>query len=572
VTLLDIPIPTTSAQRLADANFTANRAALSITQPDLARVLLPPRDPVEWVFGRDGALTALDESGNWFGACSLPKAAAVAMLEKMDVNAACTCFLAPPHAAHLRTALDKFTPEQAIIAAIPDESDLRCLLACEDFSRDIAAHRLWFAAGPDYADMIESLLTQQIGLAVPAQFLRMHSTDEQLIQKMIEEATAALSRITLARSQAIAHLDDPTHPPTPALRYSEEPHPAPVTPSQPNTPPKPRLCVMTPMRFDLWNDEGPALAKIAPPDSLRLDTSDPALSSPLKLATAAAECGALLTPNFARADMPGVIPLNVPWFTWITNNRIPAFNLAGPQDRLLLAVPSLHAAALASDWPADRVHLAAWPRVALPPATGPRQLTVLADTLPVNTPDDLEDFSSHRLLWETLRGELASDPFALDADPAEYLLARMRQFDVSPDALPHDRFLHGLIVPAYQQGCVRALLKARLPVKIYGKGWAAIDEFRPHAAGMLDSHEEKNAALASATTLVDLWPWREAHPISSIDRPTLRRQGRKLAAFVQRARQLLESTPSFSSPTATALTAELLQNLLAPTDFSPLAA
>jgi hypothetical protein len=539
VAILDIPITATSAERLAAANFAANCSALLITQPEFGQALLPPRGPVEWVFGRDGALTALDQEGNWVSGCSMPRAAAITMLKKMEVNAACTCFLAPPHAAHLRTALDKFTLEQAIIAAIPDETDIRCLLACEDFSRDIAAHRLWFAGGADYAAMIESILAKEIGLAVPAQFLRLHASDEQLIQKMIEEATGVFSRITLARSQLIAQINQNSSPPHP-----------------------PRFCVMTPMRFGLWNDEGRVLAQSAPADSLGLDTSDPASSSPLKLASTAVECGALLTPNLARADMPGAVPMNIPWFTWITNNRIPAVNLAGPHDRLLVAGVSMRAAALAAEWPADRVHLAVWPRVTLPAAKGKRILTVVADTATVNTPEDLEDFSSHRVLWETIRGELCNDPFAVEGDPAEYLLARMRQYEVSADALPHERFLHELIVPAYQQSCVRALLKAGFPMELYGKGWAAIDEFRPYAAEVLNSQEEKNSALASATVLVDLWPWREGHPISAIDRPVIRREGRSLGAFVQRARQVLGGGAVADAAGANALSAELLGELL----------
>jgi hypothetical protein len=53
----------------------------------------------------------------------------------------------PPHAAHLRAALDRLSASQAVVAVVLDPAALPVLLSCDDFSADIAAHRLWVAAG-----------------------------------------------------------------------------------------------------------------------------------------------------------------------------------------------------------------------------------------------------------------------------------------------------------------------------------------------------------------------------------------------------------------------------------------
>jgi hypothetical protein len=536
-----MPIPSSSAERRAAANFLANCSALAHTQPDLAQSVLPPRQQVEWVFGRDGFLTALDEQGDWWSGCSLPRAAGMAMLEKMDVHSPVACFLAPPHAAQIRVVLDKFEPEQAIIAVVPEENDVRLILSCEDFSKDINSHRVWIAAGPNWAAMLESILTEQLGLAVAAQFVRLHSTDETLIQNLIREATEVFSRITIRRSEAVRQLSE--------------------SQSSPRTEPR-RFCVMAPKRFRLWNDEGLALSRIAPANSMLIDTSDPALSSPLKLAKEASGCGALLTPNFARADLPNALPLDLPWFTWITNDRVPAFNLAGPNDRLLIVADSVQTAAIAAGWPADRVHLAGWPEIDLPAAVGQPTLAVIADTVPVSTPADLEDFSSHRVLWETIQSELTNNPLSLDSDPGSFLTSRMSRFGVSTDSFPQERFLTQLIVPAYQQSMVRLLVKAGLPVRLFGTGWSEIAEFQTHAAGLIGSQAELESASASATALVDLWPWRAVHPIAAAGRPVVRRDGRNLSTFIQRARNALAGRPTNTPPASVPLSTKLLADLL----------
>ncbi len=496
---------------------------------------------MEWVLGRDGALTALLNDGEWWSGCSVPGAAAEAMLKKMDTAAAVSCFLAPPHATHLQLALQKLGPGQAVIAVIPDKRDFPLMLGCRDFSVDIDAHRLWFIVGSNWEQDLGALLETRIGLAVPAQFLRMHSTDETLMQQMIQAATGVFSRITVRRSEQAAQLSE---------------QPITITGQR-------RWCMMAPLDRRLWEEEGRLLRSLAPADATVVNTSDPASSSPLNLAIQAIACGALLAPNYFRADLPGVLPPSIPWFTWITDTRVPAFATAGPHDQLLAAGPELAKTAQALGWPKDRVHLAAWPAINLPeqaqlqnPA---RVLAVLADTYPLETPEDLEDFSSHRVLWQTLRDELAHDPGALSTTPAEYLESRMRQYNVASEGLPVQRFVKRLVVPAYQQAIVRLLMRSGLPVILYGEGWAELEEF--HSAALLNA--DPRAVLAQSSVLIDVWPWREGHPIRAARRPMIRLDRSGPAGLVHRASRAVQGAlPPLAEP-VTPLSQTLLTQLLA---------
>jgi hypothetical protein len=115
----------------------------------------------------------------------------------------------------------------------------------------------------------------------------------------------------------------------------------------------------------------------------------------------------------------------------------------------------------------------------------------------------------------------------------------MRRFEVSDEAFSHERFLSQLIVPTYQQGVVRAFIRAGVGVELFGEGWGDIEEFATHASGAVRSAEEKEAALAGAAVLVDLWPWRAGHPIGGVDRTVIRRERGSLAGMVQRAKLAL---------------------------------
>src|SRR4051812_36646301 len=134
-----------AAARQANFNHQQNVGGLRETQPELTA--LRSNEVVEWVFARDGSLTALDRNGKWHGGCSVPHRAAEELLGSLEISANVACFLAPAHAAQIAIALDRLKAHQAVIAVVPEMGDLNIALHCDDFAKDIAAHRLWFVAG-----------------------------------------------------------------------------------------------------------------------------------------------------------------------------------------------------------------------------------------------------------------------------------------------------------------------------------------------------------------------------------------------------------------------------------------
>src|SRR5205807_9778189 len=115
-------------------------------------------------------------------------------------------FLSPLHAAQLRVALDRLERSQAIVAIIPDATTLWVVLHCEDFSQDIAAHRLWFAAGENWEAELERLFVDQPGLCTPSQFIRPILADPEAADRLIAPAQKIFSTEGSRRAEQIRQL------------------------------------------------------------------------------------------------------------------------------------------------------------------------------------------------------------------------------------------------------------------------------------------------------------------------------------------------------------------------------
>src|SRR3954464_7968170 len=94
----------TSAARESKRNWQRNLAAITATQSDLAESIAAANCPVEWIFARDGTLTAF-ENGKWWCGCSVPAKAAEELLKTLQISATMACFLAPSHPAQIAFAL-----------------------------------------------------------------------------------------------------------------------------------------------------------------------------------------------------------------------------------------------------------------------------------------------------------------------------------------------------------------------------------------------------------------------------------------------------------------------------------
>ena len=547
-----VSTPDTEAHCAAGRNWRANVRALAPAQGRAVEVAGAPADDLIWVFARDGYLTCFEPgepAERWHAGCSVPLLAARAMLKPLDSAAGVACFLAPVHASQLRVALDRLLPSHALICVVPDARALRVMLHCDDFSADVAHGRLWFAAGESWPQALAATLTENPGLPAPTRFIRMPNAEATLVERFVADAQRVLSEQNARRTAAVA-----------SIRSG-------WAPRRPGGSP-PRVCIIARSTFRLWDDAGNALYECLTASSAgggadaewrRLDPDDPARSSPLAVATATAAADAVVAADLSRADAPRLVPDRLPWVTWVTTPRVPSFQAAGPHDRLLVADPAWRDNAVRAGWPADRVDLAGWP-TPLPPLPKPGDgagLVLVADTLALDAPESLSEFSSHALLWEQIRREVSRDPFAVPGNVLEYVRAHARAQGVATESLNLPLFAERLVIPAYQQGIAAAMIDAGVAVRLYGAGWGDLPRFRAHAAGPVTTREQLRKVAAGAAALIHAWPDASAHPIDSLGRPVGRRTGVRRETYLRDLRLALGPNPGMSHvPPAPRLSAQ----------------
>lgn len=492
MTLLKSP---SAADRRAAELWRANRDALASTQPDLELGDDAPPE-MEWLFGRDGSLTARDPLGQWWAGCSLPRRAGAAMLRKLDVRGVTACLLAPTYAGQVTAALAKLQPQQAVIVIQPDLAEARLILCCADFADDLRLHRLWLTVGPDWPAQLRQVFADQPGLPTPSQFIRLPIAVDDVVTPIIRTAEAIFNEVNAARTQQLNHL---------ALRGGE------------------RLLVVAGSRFRLWDDAGDALVRALGSETnvATLDPDDPAQSSSLALALAAQDCRALIIPDRFRADLPPVLPRDVRVVTWLTHPRLPAYNPDHPNDALLLADENWTALAKSAGWPASSLAVAHWPSLELPTSAEP-SLGLICDTAPLDTPTQELELSSHHVLWEMIRADVLADPFALRDDVVSFIDRRRAKLGISDEGFNRDLFIARLVVPAYQQAIATRLLQADLPLRIYGRGWDALSpQFAAIHQGPIHTRDQFLCAAGSATALVYPCPLRQRHAIHALGRPVI---------------------------------------------------
>ena len=527
----------TLAERRAAANWDANLRALKITQPALLETSGELPQNLSWIFGRDGYLTARQDD-RWWNGCSLPLRAARLMFAKMEVTGGVACFLNPQHAAQIRVALNRLEASKAIIVLLPDQSWLRIALGCDDFSNEIASHRLWFAAGADWEAQLGQLLELNHGLATPMQFIRPIVADSSIHDGLVAPAQAIFNAENTRRTQQISVLRECK----PDRNFN-------------------RVGVLAPSHFRLWDDAGAALAAAMSSSAegdisiSLLDSDDPLRASTLALAELGAECDAIVAANIGRSDLPPVLGETTPWITWVTNGRIPAAPARDTADALLLADPAMRQAALDAGWSSDRIGTASWPSLSIKneikvPVTFISHLLMLCDTRPLDPPEKLREYSSHSLLWEAISDEIRRDPFVV-SDVRQYLDDRRRGMQIDDGNFNASLFINHLILPAYAQSICRILLEAGLTVKCWGRGWNELEEFRAYAGGLVASRQQMLELIEQSTTLLHPWP-SGVHPIDSAPRPVLRAQGGR-EKFVSSARVALAGKYPYSPSVAGSL-------------------
>jgi hypothetical protein len=535
---IDTPATDTAARRQARRSLLANLTALEQTQPAVAAhlrsqslpTLSPPNAPLEWVFARDGALTVRADPGLWWGGSSLPLRVGRSLMKSLDLQGAVGCLLAPRTAGQIRAALEHIAPSQAFVVIFPDSSAALLNLHCDDFAPEILAGRLWFLCGEDWDAQLANLLQTHPGLCVPQQYIRTGLLTDAEVSAMTARGNVALAGETERRAALATEIR------TRSARHAKTGC----------------ICVVAGSNFSLWDIAGWALTDLlARNDRFRiLDKDRPVSASPLALAMAANECDAIVTADLYRGDLPGIAPDSMPWITWVTNPHIapPQPNASG--DGLLLADPAWQTTAAMAGWPAARVALAGWPSLVEPtpiPANGP--VVLIADAPAFPPPQRLQDFSSHRVLWEKIGDELSRNPLALGNDIAAYLASRMAELEIE-GPLDQKLFREKLILPAWRRGVARRLLSAGLPLVLFGAGWTDADECARHAQGPVQTIDDLRRAARLAAGIVQPIPTDAAHPAFALARPVMRANSTGRGQFIY-------------PPQAPPLSAEAIVGLLA---------
>lgn len=496
----------TSAEVLAEKQFEQNCLALRQSQPDLD---IPPRTiTCEWVFGRDGSLTARDSDNRWISGSSLPLRVAGELMNRLRVQGVAAAMLCPTHAAQIRAALSRMTVSQALVVIHPSLDEISFHLHCEDFTTAIAAHRLFFVAGESWVEQLRNLYQRHGGFPTPTQFIRLPIIDATTADEVIAESQKLFAEVNQSRQRQAA-----------SVKWN----------------PGNKIAVIAGSAFRLWEDKGHALLKLATSavdgPILHIDPDDPLQAATTDLPARTADCAAILAADLCRADLPNLLDPRLPLITWTTTPRNPPTESLGANDQILIAGSPARAFA----------------------STPCESLAIIGDTSSLDCPKDLEEFSSQRLLWQTLLDEISARPFQVGNDPAGWLKKMIHRLNLNADDFPLPRYLVGLIYPAYAQALARMMIQHQLPLQLYGKGWDA--DFESHCKGVVETREQFELILSRPLGLVHVWPGVPNHAIESSGRPVVLPQQDE-RQFLAAARRVLsgdQGIPSFKDPLSTDL-------------------
>jgi hypothetical protein len=540
----EFPVDGTQATTLAASNFERNRAAIERCCPRAVLGLPDLLPELEWLFARDGALSARHVDGRWFNDISVPRRAAERMLKSLAIVGTTAVLLAPTHASQVRRVLDLLPRAHALIVVIPGELAAGVIAACEDFSADITAGRLWLATGPDWNDELKAILETNVGLTPPQTMIRVPGLNTPVVEHVARPCEGFLALHAKNHKQLIALL----HAKPRALRK-----------------PARRVCVVA-TAFSLWSDAGHLLGEAAKQSSLECVTvyaSSPTQTSDLKLARSLDGCDAVVTANVGRADRPGVVPDDVPWITWATGATVPVRIAAAKGDRLVVADESVRAIARAAGWGDEEIGVATEPsycgRVGAgherdvhateesqPPAMKEeRRPAIVLDLKPVVIPKSIEEMSSLKLVWEIVERELIQRPLAARGGVEKFVLACADRVGVPREGFPVATFRDQLVLPTFAREVAIELARLDAEFLIFGSGWDAVPSLATRWRGAVRTAEEFAACLAATSAIIDVWPETPTHAARRVGLPLVSVWGKNA---LMAASDLRKARPTTTTP------------------------
>ncbi|MFT3786847.1 MAG: hypothetical protein QM770_11890 [Tepidisphaeraceae bacterium] len=174
----------------------------------------------------------------------------------------------------------------------------------------------------------------------------------------------------------------------------------------------------------------------------------------------------------------------------------------------------------------------------------------------------IDEFSSHRLLWERVERELTADPFAPRGTVSDYLSRLEKAHGIEASTLPVDLVVRKLIEPLLARRVAIELQNRGVPIALYGSGWNDIDGMPRDAwRGPIRSRLEWDLALRASRAILDVWPATKAHRCRFVGRPVIQTWSAG-AANVERTCRRLELTGVASSKSQVTLSLELIRRLI----------
>lgn len=522
------------AAQSAERNLARNLEALRACGVEFD---LPTLVEHEFVFARDGSITSLDSAGRFHRGCSLPLRAAQAQLRTTRVSGQTACILDPMHAAAVSALLGVLHLQQAVIAVVPSSEDAALLLRCADFAAEIAANRFHLVFGEDWSSQLDRLFDQLPGLAIPTHFVRTSDADVAVTDHLIGKAQSIFSDVTTRRNHRLTE-----------LRNASSGLSATVDSA---------ICVLGGQRFRLWNDAADALREALNPLHCKtFDSDDPIRTTPIALAMELQDRRAVVAADVFRGDACSAAPERLPWITWLTKPRIAP--PTSSKDALIAADEKLARDAIAAGWPKHRVHIGGWPVAPFaPPPSGARP-AIIANVRALKPPKDLEDLSSHRLLWEFIADQIARDPFVAFDRIDELLKQSMKRQNVAADGVPVVRFIDELIVPATAVSIARFLAANKIQFTIHGEGWHEFPNLESRWLGPIHSRQEMRNAVERAAALIQVIPSTRPSAIDAAGRHVVRFQ-RDAKRFIAACANVDVRT---SKPDVQPIGAEMILNLI----------
>jgi hypothetical protein len=504
----ELPVDGTRAARLAHENYRANRSAVRDIQPTLLGAVPEELPDWEWIFARDGSLSARLPGRAWISGSSVPRALAERALQKLEAKGLCIGFVVPAHAQDVVVALSKLAPEQTLLVVHPADSFLIQLLACHDFSADLRSRKFILAVGPAWQREFADTFTRHPTLVPPHQLIKLPYASPRFVERVFGSIEHLIHQESQSHQQKLRAMSiGMAGTSTSGLLLAAGSSPR------------------------LWSSLTGHLLSVAAAndaaDVSTLDTSDPTTASAMALARAAQSKSALLTADVGRADLPELLPVSKPWIAWCSHGRIPKRVESARRDKLILSSAQLLEPALRAGW--NKSDLRVGLPIEIPPIAADAKPTMIVDFVPPHVPAAFNEFSSHRLLWEFIDSQLSADALFSNSPLQQTIPSLLAKFNIDPQSFPFDLLVRQLLEPAFARALAKQLVKRGVDFRLVGSGW----DSEPELTGVRSSVNCLNDALAGASCLIDMFPGQRLHRQHFVRRPVVPTWGRSWSALLR---------------------------------------